>query len=67
MPALSHLEGGVLDLAREALTMTTPRPRAPGLPPAGCSPTPTGERTTLDGSKLWQVALLELCVQVNGI
>jgi asparagine synthase (glutamine-hydrolysing) len=57
VPALSHLEGGVLELASEALegsTIVRPEYRDRLLAD------PNGERTTLDGSKLWQLALLEL-------
>jgi asparagine synthase (glutamine-hydrolysing) len=59
VPALSTLEGGVLALAREALT--TSRHGIVRPPYADrLLADPNGERTTLDGSKLWQVALLEL-------
>ena len=51
----------MLELAREALT------RARGLVRPDyvrrLLADPNGERTTLDGSKLWQVALLELWLQ----
>ena len=59
VPALTHLEGRVLELAREALT-----DRSHGIVRDAyvrrLLADPDGERTTLDGSKLWQVALLEL-------
>ncbi len=57
VPALSHLEGRVLELAREALDGSEiVRPAYAQRLLAD----PNGERTTLDGSKLWQLALLEL-------
>ncbi len=64
VPALSHLEGGVLDLAREALEgsrLVRPAYRDRLLAD------PNGERTTLDGSKLWQLALLELWLMKLGL
>jgi asparagine synthase (glutamine-hydrolysing) len=64
VPALSHLEGGVLVLAREALeTSTLIRPAYRERLLAD----PNGERTTLDGSKLWQLALLELWTTKLGL
>jgi asparagine synthase (glutamine-hydrolysing) len=64
VPALSHLEGGVLELAREALEgsqIVCPEYRKRLLAD------PNGERTTLDGSKLWQLALLELWLLRLGL
>jgi asparagine synthase (glutamine-hydrolysing) len=65
VPALSHLEGAVLELTREALLGDAARSR--GLINRDYAErllaNPNGERTTLDGSKLWQVALLELWLQ----
>jgi asparagine synthase (glutamine-hydrolysing) len=64
VPALSHLEGGVLELAREALEgsrLVRPEYRERLLAD------PNGERTTLDGSKLWQLALLELWLRRLGL
>src|SRR4051812_31523818 len=66
VPALSHLEGGVLELARQALTATDRGVVRRGYVDRLLAD-PNGERTTLDGSKLWQVALLELWLQANGI
>ncbi len=66
VPALSHLEGRVLELSREALAedghgvvRDAYARRLLG--------DPNGERTTLDGSKLWQVALLELWLTAQGV
>ena len=68
VPALSHLEGPVLELVADALTS------APARASAGCSaPTPSTtmladpneHRTNLDGSTLWQLALLELWLQMQ--
>src|SRR4051794_6450328 len=59
VPALSTLEGGVLELAREALTTSGRGIVRPSYVERLLAD-PNGERTTLDGSKLWQVALLEL-------
>jgi asparagine synthase (glutamine-hydrolysing) len=64
VPALSHLEGAVLELAREALegsAIIRPEYRERLLAD------PNGERTTLDGSKLWQLALLELWLAQLGV
>jgi asparagine synthase (glutamine-hydrolysing) len=66
VPALSHLEGAVLDLAREALT-THGRGLVRPEYADRLFADPNGERTTLDGSKLWQVALLELWLAAQGI
>ncbi len=64
MPALSHLEGPVLALAGEALEGSSiVRPEYA----ARLRADPNGERTTLDGSKLWQVALLELWLARLGV
>jgi asparagine synthase (glutamine-hydrolysing) len=62
VPALSHLDGDVLTLVREALTPERVERRGvfdPGYVEmllAG----PNDHQTTLEGNKLWQVALLEL-------
>ncbi len=65
VPALSHLEGPVLELVTDALTSDAARSR-------GLFPTkvvremlaePNVHRTNLDGSTLWQLALLELWLQ----
>ena len=66
VPALSHLEGGVLELAREAL-VTSDRGLVRRSYVDRLLADPNGERTTLDGSKLWQVALLELWLRKQGV
>jgi len=64
VPALSHLEGAVLELAREALERSVIiRPQYA----AKLLADPNGHRTTLDGSKLWQLALLELWLAKRGL
>ncbi len=65
VPALSHLEGGVLELVRDALH--APAARARGLFDPGVVErmlaAPNEHRTNLDGSSLWQLGLLELWLQ----
>lgn len=67
VPALSHLEGSVLELVREALHAPAARER--GLfDPAQVDALladPNGHRTNLDGSTLWQLGLLELWLQTH--
>ncbi len=65
VPALSHLEGDVLELVREALAPDRVERRAL-FDPAYVSTLladPNGHRTTLEGNALWQVALLELWLE----
>ena len=65
VPALSHLEGPVLELVGDALTSEAARSRGlfrPGLVD-GMLAEPNVHRTNLDGSTLWQLALLELWLQ----
>jgi len=62
VPALSHLDGPVLDLVCDALTSEAARARglfAPGAVDALVAD-PNRHRTKLDGSTLWQLGLLEL-------
>jgi asparagine synthase (glutamine-hydrolysing) len=65
VPALSHLEGPVLSLVADALTSAAARSR--GLFRADVVrdmlADPNRHRTNLDGSTLWQLALLELWLQ----
>jgi asparagine synthase (glutamine-hydrolysing) len=67
VPALSHLEGPVLELVADALTSASARER--GLFRADVVDTmladPNEHRTNLDGSTLWQLALLELWLQMQ--
>jgi asparagine synthase (glutamine-hydrolysing) len=62
VPALSHLEGEVLELVRDALAPERVK-RRELFEPAYVSrllAEPNDHQTTLEGNKLWQVALLEL-------
>ena len=65
VPALKYLEGTVLEWVRDAVTNRAARER--GLFNTGYLDTlladPKGHITPLRGSKLWQVALLELWLQ----
>jgi asparagine synthase (glutamine-hydrolysing) len=69
VPALSTLEGAALDLVRE--TLDAPAARARGLVRPDhvqqLLAAPNEHRTTLDGSKLWQLALLELWLVRRGL
>ena len=69
VPALSTLEGATLDLIDA--TMSSDSARARGLfEPAFVQQllrAPNEHLTTLEGSKLWQLALLELWLQAHGI
>ena len=65
VPALSHLEGPVLDLVGDALRSDAARAR--GLFRSdvveAMLASPNEHRTNLDGSTLWQLGLLELWLQ----
>jgi asparagine synthase (glutamine-hydrolysing) len=69
VPALSTIEGATLELIRERMQSTTARER--GLfEPAHLErllAAPNEHQTTLEGSKLWQLALLELWLERHGI
>jgi asparagine synthase (glutamine-hydrolysing) len=68
VPALSHLAEPVLTLVRDALTAPAARERglfAPGVIDAMLTD-PNAHRTNLDGSSLWQLALLELWLQEHA-
>lgn len=69
VPALSHLEGPVLDMVADTL-------RSPACKERGLFRTdaiesmladPNGSLTPLKGNPLWQVALLELWLQEHGL
>jgi asparagine synthase (glutamine-hydrolysing) len=65
VPALSHLEEPVLSMVRDALHAPAARERGlfdPGAVAAMLAD-PNAHRTNLDGSSLWQLALLELWLQ----
>jgi asparagine synthase (glutamine-hydrolysing) len=69
VPALSTLEGATLELVRE--TMSSDAARARGLFHPEHVRTllgaPNEHLTTLEGSKLWQLALLELWLTRHGV
>jgi asparagine synthase (glutamine-hydrolysing) len=69
VPAITHLEGKVLDLVRDALTGEPARER--GLFRDAYVQRllgdPNGELTPLKGNKLWQLGLLELWLQTHGV
>ncbi|MCB1014973.1 MAG: hypothetical protein KDB10_07625, partial [Acidimicrobiales bacterium] len=69
VPALTHLDGEVLDLVREALH--APEAKARGLfrPEAvdRLLADPNGGLTPLGGNPLWQIGLLELWLQHQGV
>ena len=68
VPAITHLEGKVLDLVRDALDAEAGRER--GLFRAdyvrALLDAPNEELTPLKGNKLWQLGLLELWLQNHG-
>jgi asparagine synthase (glutamine-hydrolysing) len=68
VPAITHLEGKVLDLVRDALTDDAARERGLFRPEyvQGLLADPNGELTPLKGNKLWQLGLLELWLQSHG-
>ncbi len=69
VPAITHLEGKVLGLVRDALSSDAARERAlfrPGYV-ARLLDDPNGELTPLHGNKLWQLGLLELWLQNHGV
>ena len=69
VPALKYIEGPVLDMVRDVLTSAPARQR--GLfrqdYVATLLANPKDHITRLRGSKLWQIALLEMWLQTNGI
>jgi asparagine synthase (glutamine-hydrolysing) len=67
VPALSVLEGPVLDLVRDALTSRAARERELFDRAAvdAMLADPNAHRTNLDGSTLWQLGLLELWLQAH--
>ncbi len=69
VPALSHLEGPVLDLVRDALTGPTARQRGLFAPATvnRLLADPNAELTPLHGNQLWQLGLLELWLQSHGL
>jgi len=69
VPALSHLEGPVLDLVTD--TLRSPRAKERELfrtdAVEALLSDPNGSLTPLRGNPLWQVALLELWLQEHGL
>lgn len=69
VPALKYLRGEYLDLVRDSLSST--RSRGRGLFKTAyverLLENPQGEITPLRGSKLWQLAVLELWLHANGL
>jgi asparagine synthase (glutamine-hydrolysing) len=69
VPALTHLEGPYLDLVRDALFAPVAKER--GLFDTDAVDAlladPNGRLTPLRGNELWQIALLELWLQRNGV
>jgi asparagine synthase (glutamine-hydrolysing) len=69
VPALTHLEGAFLDRVRDALT--DPAAKERGLLRPGAVDqllaAPNASLTPLGGNPLWQVALLEMWLQGNGL
>jgi asparagine synthase (glutamine-hydrolysing) len=68
VPAITHLEGKVLDLVRDALCNDTARERGLFRPEYvdRLLDDPNGGLTPLRGNKLWQLGLLELWLQAHG-
>jgi asparagine synthase (glutamine-hydrolysing) len=69
VPAITHLEGKVLDLVRDALAADAARDRGLFRPEYvnALLADPNGELTPLKGNKLWQLGLLELWLQTHGV
>jgi asparagine synthase (glutamine-hydrolysing) len=69
VPALKYIRGDVLDMVRDV--MESQKAKARGLFEPGyvkmLLSEPESHITPLRGSKLWQVALLELWMQNHGI
>ena len=69
VPAITHLEGKVLDVVRDALH--APEARRRGLFSeeyvSGLVQDPNAELTPLRGNKLWQLGLLEWWLQSHGV
>ena len=69
VPALKYIQGPYLDLVRDALTSQPARER--GLFDTAylerLFADPTGHITPLRGSELWQIGLLELWLQQQGV
>ena len=68
VPAITHLEGKVLDLVRDALASQAAADRGLFRPEyvQQLLTEPNGELTPLQGNKLWQLGLLELWLQTHA-
>lgn len=69
VPALMHLEGDLLEMVRHALHAESARDRGLFQPDyvERLLAHPNEARTTLNGSKLWDLGLLELWLQAHGV
>jgi asparagine synthase (glutamine-hydrolysing) len=69
VPALTHLEGPLLDMVHDALTDPAAKQRSLYEPAyvEHLLAEPNAELTPLRGNKLWQLGLLELWLQSHGI
>jgi asparagine synthase (glutamine-hydrolysing) len=69
VPALTHLEGGFFDRVRDALTAPAAKERGLFRPGAveQLLAAPNSALTPLGGNPLWQLALLEMWLQGNGL
>jgi asparagine synthase (glutamine-hydrolysing) len=69
VPALKYIEGPVWDMVNDALTSAKARERGVFQRPyvGMLLENPRDHITKLRGSKLWQIALLELWLQANGV
>ena len=69
MPAIRHLSGALLDRVNDALSAGRPRPWALSArqPIRRLLADPNTSRTTLGSNALWQVALLEMWLQEQGV
>jgi asparagine synthase (glutamine-hydrolysing) len=69
VPALTHLEGGALDLVRDALHAPEAKQRGLFEPDRvdALLAEPNGGLTPLRGNRLWQLGLLEHWLQTHGI
>jgi asparagine synthase (glutamine-hydrolysing) len=69
VPALTHLEGAFLERVRDAVTAPAAKERALFRPEAvdQLLATPNAALTPLGGNPLWQVALLEMWLQGQGL
>jgi asparagine synthase (glutamine-hydrolysing) len=69
VPALSHLDGPAIELVRDTLTSARARDRGVFRQEHvdELLADPNRHRTTLDGSKLWQLAVVELWLEAQGL